>query len=161
MTEKTKTPPIYTPDADPVMDISRIRQLLPHRYPMGLVDKIIELSSDFIVGLKNVTSDEVVFSGQCHSKPELPEVYIVETMAQCGGLLALQGVKDTESFSTYFLGIQKADFRRKVVPGDTLLVRVEYITPIRHGIATMHSECYVGTKVVAEATFTARVVCND
>lgn len=160
MKSKTKTPPYYDPDAEPIMDINRIKQLLPHTYPMLLVDKIIELNEKEIVGLKNVTFNEAVFTGHFPTEPVMPGVYIVEAMAQCGGLLALKDVKDGERFSTYFLAIKEAKFKKKVKPGDTLLIRVEYITPVSHGIATMHAVCFVGTKVVAEATFTARIVKN-
>ena len=160
MNPKTKTPPHYDPDAEPIMDINRIQQLLPHRYPMGLVDKVIELSEEEIVGLKNVTFNEAIFTGHFPSEPVMPGVYIIEAMAQCGGLLALQGAEDGEKFSTYFLGIKEAKFKKKIIPGDTLLIRVNYITPVSHGIATMHADCFVGSKVAAEATFTARIVKN-
>jgi len=160
MNSKNKRPPLYDPDAEPLMDINCIQRLLPHSYPMLLVDKIIELSNNEIIGLKNVTFNEAIFTGHFPTEPVMPGVYIIEAMAQCGGLLAFKDTGEGEKFSTYFLGIKGAKFKKKVIPGDTLLIRVNYITPISHGIATMHAECFVGSQIAAEATFTARIVKN-
>ncbi len=152
--------PDYDPNAAPVMDTKRIRELLPHRYPMALVDKVISLGANFIVGLKNVTANEAFFQGHFPDEPVMPGVLQVEALAQCGGLLTLNTLKDPQLYSTYFLAINDVKFRQKVVPGDTLLFRVEMLTPIRHGIASMKGWCFVGDKVAMEATFTAQIIKN-
>lgn len=152
--------PIYDPNVEPLMDINRIRELLPHRYPMGLVDKVIEIGANYIVGVKNITANEEFFQGHFPTEPVMPGVLQIEAMAQCGGLLVLNTMDEPEKCSTYFLGITDVKFRRKVVPGDTLLFRVEMITPIRHGIATMKGYTFVGDNVVSEATFTAQIIKN-
>lgn len=152
--------PIYDPTAEPVMDVNRIRELLPHRYPMQLVDKVIELGPNSIVGLKNITTDEPFFTGHFPNEPVMPGVLQIEAMAQCGGLLILNTLENPESWSTYFLAITDVKFKKKVVPGDTLLFRVELLGPVRHGIATMKGYMFVGDKVVSEATFTAQIIKN-
>lgn len=152
--------PIYDPSEEPVMDINRIRELLPHRYPMGLVDKVIELGANYIVGLKNITANEEFFQGHFPSEPVMPGVLQIEAMAQCGGLLVLNTMDEPERCSTYFLAITDVKFRQKVVPGDTLLFKVEMASTIRHGIATMKGYCFVGDKVVSEASFTAQIIKN-
>ena len=151
--------PIYDPTAEPVMDVNRIRELLPHRYPMQLVDKVIELGPNSIVGLKNITT-EPFFTGHFPNEPVMPGVLQIEAMAQCGGLLILNTLENPESWSTYFLAITDVKFKKKVVPGDTLLFRVELLGPVRHGIATMKGYMFVGDKVVSEATFTAQIIKN-
>lgn len=152
--------PIYDPNEEPVMDNMRIRQLLPHRYPMQLVDKIIAVGPSSIVGLKNITSNEPFFQGHFPQEPVMPGVLQIEAMAQCGGLLVLSQVEEPERWSTYFLKIDDVKFRQKVVPGDTLLFRVELLAPLRHGISTMKGYMFVGDHVVSEATFTAQIVKN-
>ena len=152
--------PIYDPNEEPVMDNMRIRQLLPHRYPMQLVDKIIAVGPSSIVGLKNITSNEPFFQGHFPQEPVMPGVLQIEAMAQCGGLLVLSQVEEPERWSTYFLKIDDVKFRQKVVPGDTLLFRVELLAPLRHGISTMMGYMFVGDHVVSEATFTAQIVKN-
>ncbi|TGX83556.1 bifunctional UDP-3-O-[3-hydroxymyristoyl] N-acetylglucosamine deacetylase/3-hydroxyacyl-ACP dehydratase [Palleniella muris] len=152
--------PIYDPTTEPVMDVNRIRELLPHRYPMQLVDKVIELGPNSIVGLKNITTDEPFFTGHFPNEPVMPGVLQIEAMAQCGGLLILNTLENPESWSTYFLAITDVKFKKKVVPGDTLLFRVELLGPVRHGIATMKGYMFVGDKVVSEATFTAQIIKN-
>ncbi len=152
--------PVYDPNEPPVMDSKRIRELLPHRYPMALVDKVVSIGANYIVGLKNVTSNEEFFQGHFPGEPVMPGVLQIEAMAQCGGLLTLNTLRDPSLYSTYFLAINEAKFRQKVVPGDTLVFRVEMLTPIRHGIATMKGYCFVGDKVAAEATFTAQITKN-
>ena len=152
--------PIYDPNEEPVMDNIRIRQLLPHRYPMQLVDKIIAVGPSSIVGLKNITSNEPFFQGHFPQEPVMPGVLQIEAMAQCGGLLVLSQVEEPERWSTYFLKIDDVKFRQKVVPGDTLLFRVELLAPLRHGISTMKGYMFVGDHVVSEATFTAQIVKN-
>lgn len=152
--------PNYDPNEEPLMDVNRIRELLPHRYPMQLVDKVVETGSNFIVAVKNVTSNEAFFQGHFPQEPVMPGVLQIEAMAQAGGLLVLNSIEGPERWSTYFLRIDDVKFRKKVVPGDTLLFRVELITPIRHGIATMRGFAFVGETVVMEATFTAQITKN-
>ncbi|MGG6543902.1 UNVERIFIED_CONTAM: bifunctional UDP-3-O-[3-hydroxymyristoyl] N-acetylglucosamine deacetylase/3-hydroxyacyl-ACP dehydratase [Prevotella sp. 15_C9] len=152
--------PIYDPNEEPLMDNIRIRELLPHRYPMQLVDKIIAMGSTSIVGVKNVTSNEMFFQGHFPQEPVMPGVLQIEAMAQCGGILVLSQVEEPERWSTYFLKIDDVKFRKKVVPGDTLLFRVELLSPVRHGISSMKGYMFVGDQVVAESSFTAQIVKN-
>ena len=152
--------PFYDPNEPPVMDVNRIRELLPHRYPMQLVDKVIETGPTVIVGVKNVTSNEPFFQGHFPQEPVMPGVLQIEAMAQVGGLLVLNSVEEPERWSTYFLKIDGVKFRQKVVPGDTLIFKVELLGPLRHGIASMHGYVFVGDHVVSEATFTAQIVKN-
>jgi len=152
--------PVYNPNTAPIMDINRIRELLPHRYPMLLVDKIIELGGNYIVGIKNITSNEPFFQGHFPQEPVMPGVLQIEAMAQTGGLLVLNSVDNPERYSTYFMKIDGVKFRQKVVPGDTLILRLQMIEPIRHGISTMKGYIFVGDKLVSEAEFTAQVIKN-
>ena len=150
--------PIYNPNSEPVMDINRIRELLPHRAPMLLVDKVIELGSNYIVGTKNVTMNEPFFDGHFPNEPVMPGVLIVEAMSQCGGLLTMNMLENPDEYSTYFLKIEKIAFYKKVVPGDTLIFKVEQISALRHGIAMMRGYVFVGEKLVAEAQFTGQII---
>ena len=152
--------PNYDPNDAPLMDVNRIRQLLPHRYPMQLVDKVVETGSNYIVAVKNVTANEEFFQGHFPQEPVMPGVLQIEAMAQAGGLLVLNSVEEPERWSTYFLRIDNVKFRRKVVPGDTLVFRVELLSPIRHGISSMHGFAFVGETIVMEATFTAQIIKN-
>ncbi len=152
--------PHYDPCDAPLMDVNRIRELLPHRYPMQLVDKVVETGSNYIVAVKNVTANEEFFQGHFPQEPVMPGVLQIEAMAQAGGLLVLSTVEEPERWSTYFLRIDDVKFRRKVVPGDTLIFKVELIAPIRHGISTMRGFAFVGETVVTEATFTAQIIKN-
>lgn len=152
--------PNYDCNVAPIMDVNRIRELLPHRYPFQLVDKVIEIGANYIVGVKNVTSNEPFFQGHFPQEPVMPGVLQVEAMAQVGGLFVLSSVDDPERYSTYFMKIDGVKFRQKVVPGDTLVFRVELLTPIRRGIATMKGYVFVGEKVVCEAEFMAQIVKN-
>ena len=152
--------PIYNPNEEPIMDVNRIRELLPHRYPFQLVDKVIEIGANYIVGVKNVTSNEPFFQGHFPQEPVMPGVLQVEAMAQCGGLLVLNSVEEPERWSTYFMKIDGVKFRQKVVPGDTLIFRVEMTAPLRRGISTMKGYVFVGEKVVCEAEFMAQIVKN-
>lgn len=149
--------PCYNPNKEPVMDVNRIRQILPHRYPMQLVDKVIDIRENSIVAIKNVTSNEPFFQGHFPSEPVMPGVLQIEAMAQAGGLLVLSNVDNPELYSTYFLKIDNVKFRQKVVPGDTLIFKVELVSPIRHGIGTMQGYAFIGENCVAEATFTAQI----
>ena len=152
--------PVYDPNSTPVMDIDRIRELLPHRYPFLLVDKIIEIGGNYIVGVKNITSNEPFFTGHFPQEPVMPGVLQVEAMAQTGGLLVLNSVDEPERYSTYFMKIDGVKFRQKVVPGDTLILRLELLAPIRRGISTMKGYVFVGDKLVSEAEFMAQIVKN-
>ena len=152
--------PIYDPNETPIMDVNRIRELLPHRYTMQLVDKVIELGATSIVGVKNVTSNEPFFQGHFPQEPVMPGVLQIEAMAQCGGLLILNTLEEPERWSTYFMRIDDVKFRQKVVPGDTLLFKVDLLAPVRHGISSMKGYVFVGDHVVSEATFTAQIVKN-
>ena len=152
--------PIYDPNQEPLMDVNRIRELLPHRYPMQLVDKVIALGATSIVGVKNVTSNEPFFQGHFPQEPVMPGVLQIEAMAQCGGLLVLNTLEEPERWSTYFMRIDNVKFRQKVVPGDTLLFKVDLLAPVRHGISSMKGYVFVGDHVVSEATFTAQIVKN-
>jgi len=152
--------PVYNPDIEPVMDILKIRELLPHRYPFLMVDKVIELKENYIVGIKNITSNEPMFTGHFPQEPVFPGVLQVEAMAQCGGLFVLNQMDPTKSYSTYFMKIDGIKFRRKIVPGDTLKIKVELLTPVRRGIATMKGYCFVGNQLASEGEFMAQIIEN-
>ena len=152
--------PIYNPNIPPIMDIGRIKELLPHRYPFLLVDKVIELRELYIVGVKNVTANEPFFQGHFPEEPVMPGVLIVEAMAQAAGLFVLNGMGEPHRYSTYFMKIDNVKFRQKVVPGDTLIFKVEMASEFRRGIAIMKGYSFVGEKVVCEAEFMAQVIKN-
>ncbi|MDD4227236.1 MAG: bifunctional UDP-3-O-[3-hydroxymyristoyl] N-acetylglucosamine deacetylase/3-hydroxyacyl-ACP dehydratase [Mariniphaga sp.] len=154
--EMQSVAPEYNPDATPVLDTIQIKEYLPHRYPFLLVDKIISMNSKEVVGVKNVTHNEPFFQGHFPNEPVMPGVLLIEAMAQTGGLLVLYKLK--EKFSTYFIRVDNVKFRRKVVPGDTLIFKVSLSSPIRRGIATMKGVTYVGSKIVAEGEFMAQIV---
>lgn len=152
--------PVYNPNKEPLMDNNRIRELLPHRYPFLLVDKIIEKGTNYIVGVKNITANEPFFIGHFPQEPVLPGVLQVEAMAQTGGLLVLSGLDEPERYSTYFMKIDNVKFRQKVVPGDTLLFHVSYMTELRRGCAMMKGYAFVGEKIVTECEFMAQIIKN-
>ena len=152
--------PKYDPNKTPLMDVGMIKKLLPHRYPMQLVDKVIDIKENYIVAVKNVTSDEPFFQGHFPDEPVMPGVLLIEAMAQTGGLLVLHDKEHPESYSTYFLRIDGVKFRQKVVPGDTLVFRVAMVAPLKHSIGTMQGYAFIGENCVAEATFTAQVINN-
>lgn len=141
----------------PLMDINKIRSLLPHRPPFLLVDKIFRLTENMVVGVKNVTMNEPHFVGHFPEEPVMPGVLIVEAMSQCGGILVLNGVPDPENYSTYFMKIDSVKFRNKVVPGDTLVFKLITTAPIKRGIVQMKGYAYVGKKLVCEGEFMAQV----
>lgn len=143
-----------------LFEIKDIENKLPHRYPMLLVDKILELSDTHVVGLKNITRNEAVFNGHFPDEAVFPGVLIVEALAQAGGFLVLSTVPDPENYSTYFLKIDGVKFKKKVVPGDSLVLKLELIAPIRRGLANMKAIAYVRNQVVAEGELLAQVSKN-
>ena len=152
--------PCYNPSVEPLMDVNQIRRLLPHRYPFMMVDKIIEKGESYIVGIKNVSVNEPFFQGHFPEEPVMPGVLQVEAMAQTGGLLVLSSVEEPEKYSTYFMKIDNVKFRQKVVPGDTLIFHVSFMTPLRRGCAMMKGYAFVGEKIVTECEFMAQIVKN-
>lgn len=154
------TSPVYNPNLEPVMDNNAIRRALPHRYPFLLIDKIIDKGEQYIVGIKNVTTNEPFFTGHFPQEPVMPGVLLIEAMAQTGGLLVLSTVDDPERYSTYFMKIDNVKFRQKVVPGDTLIFHVSFMTELRRGCAMMKGLAFVGEKLVCECEFMAQIVKN-
>lgn len=152
--------PVYDPNKTPILDNNRIRELLPHRYPFLLVDKVIEKGENYIVGVKNITANEPFFPGHFPQEPVLPGVLQIEAMAQTGGLLVLSTVDKPEQYSTYFMKIDNVKFRQKVVPGDTLLFHVSFMTELRRGCAMMKGYAFVGEKIVSECEFMAQIIKN-
>ncbi len=149
-------PPEYDPNATPFMDINQIKNLLPHRYPLLMVDKVLSMTKEVVIGVKSVTVNEPFFQGHFPEEPVMPGVLLIEAMAQTGGLLVLYGLKG--KYSTYFIRVDNVKFRKKVVPGDMLIFKITLTSPIRRGIATMKGLTYVGNKVVAEGEFMAQIV---
>ncbi len=153
--------PRYDPIRPPVLDINGIANILPHRYPFLLIDKIIHLDESSVEGIKNVTMNEFFFQGHFPENPVMPGVLQVEAMAQIGGILVLNTVPDPENYWTYFLGIDNFRFRKMVLPGDTLVFRCELTAPIKRGIAKMDGRAYVGNNLVCEGSMTASIVRRD
>lgn len=150
--------PVYDPNQPPVFDTPRIERTLPHRYPMLLVDKIIELGEEKVVGIKNVTFNEHFFQGHFPSNPVMPGVLQLEALAQVGGILALNRVPDPENYDTYFLKIDNCKFKQKVVPGDTMILKMELLSPIRRGLVEMRGTVFIGNKVATEADMIAQII---
>ena len=158
MSQPTMTEiPLYNPNQKPVMDTLQIMAKLPHRAPFLLVDKVMELSDTHIVSIKNVTMNEPFFMGHFPGNPVMPGVLQIEAMAQTGGIFILRDTPDDEIWDTYFLKIDNCRFKNKVVPGDTLVIRLALVGAVRRGIALMHAKAYVGDKLVSEAELTAMV----
>jgi len=159
--ESKQNVPRYNPNLPPVLDINQIVNILPHRYPFLLIDKIIHLDEESVAGVKNVTFDEHFFLGHFPGNPVMPGVLQVEAMAQIGGILVLNTVPDPENYWTYFLSIENFRFRKMVLPGDTLVIKCDLLAPIKRGIAKMSGRAYVGNTLVCEGTMTASIVRKD
>jgi len=155
--EKRNNIPQYNLNETPLMDIHQIMEVLPHRPPFLLIDRILELSDTHVVGMKNVTMNENFFVGHFPGSPVMPGVLQVESMAQCGGVLVLNTVPDPENYLTYFMKMDKVKFKQKVLPGDTIIFKCELITPIRRGICHMQAYAYANGKIVAEAELMAQI----
>jgi UDP-3-O-[3-hydroxymyristoyl] N-acetylglucosamine deacetylase/3-hydroxyacyl-[acyl-carrier-protein] dehydratase len=158
---KLKGKPVYNPDDPPLMDVEKIPSILPHRHPFLLIDKIIELDSQHVVGIKNITFTESCFQGHFPNNPIFPGVLQIEALAQTGGILAISQQPDPGNWDTYFIKIENTKFKAKVVPGDTLILKMELMSPIRRGIVQMWGTAYVGNKIVSEGELTAQIVRRD
>lgn len=152
--------PVYNPNIAPVIDVNGIRNLIPHRYPFMLIDKVIDINKKQIVAIKNVTVNEPFFQGHFPEEPVMPGVLQVEAMAQAAGVLVLNYLEEPEKYSTYFLKIDNVKFRQKVVPGNTLVLSVSLMTEIRRGCAMVKGYAFVGEKIACEAEFMAQIIKN-
>jgi len=153
-----KKVPVYNPNLEPELDTNEVKKRLPHRYPFLLVDKVIHIDEKSVVGIKNVTMNEPFFIGHFPDEPVMPGVLLIEAAAQVGGMLVLGTVNDPETYSTYFLKNDKVKFKHKVVPGDTLILKMDLLEPVRRGIALMFAEIFVGNTLVMEGELMAQIV---
>ncbi|MCJ7446730.1 MAG: bifunctional UDP-3-O-[3-hydroxymyristoyl] N-acetylglucosamine deacetylase/3-hydroxyacyl-ACP dehydratase [Bacteroidales bacterium] len=152
--------PVYDPSQPPVYTLEDIKKRIPHRAPFLFVDKIISIDENIVIGIKNVTFNEPYFQGHFPNEPVMPGVLLIEALAQAGGLLILGNAEEPEKYSTYFLKIDKLKFKHKVVPGDTVILKMEMIEPMRRGIVTMYGQAFVGNNLVVEGEMTAQVIKN-
>ena len=155
--KKQNTPPSFNLNEKPLMDIEKIKKILPHREPFLLIDEIRELKENYVVGIKYVNKEEDYFRGHFPKEPVMPGVLQIEAMAQTGGILALSTVPDPENYLTYFMKINNVKFKQKVIPGDILIFELDLIAPIRRGICQMHGRGYVDKKIVIEAELMAKI----
>lgn len=152
--------PQYNPNAEPLIDINGIKKLLPHRPPFLMVDRITEIGEDYVVGIKTIGVNEGFFLGHFPEEPVMPGVLIIEAMAQVGGILVLNGLEEPEKYSTYFAKIDNTKFRKKVVPGDVLVLKLQVTAPLRRSIVCMSGKAYVGDTLVCESDMVAQVIKN-
>ncbi len=156
--KKKASIPVYIPSKEPIFDTEKIKSYLPHRYPFLMVDKIIELSDTKVVGIKNITFNENFFMGHFPGNSVFPGVLQMEALAQTGGILALNTVENPSNWDTYFLKMDNVKFKRKVLPGDTLILKMVLSAPIRRGIVQMKGSTYVGDQLASEGDLTAQIV---
>lgn len=152
--------PQYDPNLEPVVDINGIKKLLPHRPPFLMVDRIVSMSKEEVVGIKTIGVNEGYFIGHFPEEPVMPGVLIIESMAQVGGILVLSDLDEPEKYSTYFAKIDNAKFKRKVVPGDVLVIKMRLTAPLRRSIVCMKGEVFVGNTLACEADMVAQVIKN-
>ena len=152
--------PQYNPNAEPLIDINGIKKLLPHRPPFLMVDRITEIGEDYVVGIKTIGVNEGFFLGHFPEEPVMPGVLIIEAMAQVGGILVLNGLEEPEKYSTYFAKIDNTKFRKKLLPGDVLVLKLQVTAPLRRSIVCMSGKAYVGDTLVCESDMVAQVIKN-